>query len=775
MTMRKLGQIAARGLMRAAGLSLIAIWYGVVSPPSAAQEQQPRLVGSIHGYVVADVPSASGRGSISIPNARVTVAEATRPAPENETFTALTGRFSTPLQPPGSYRVCAKAEGFAESCSLPVQITTDSVALSQLLALKPQDGVLYGHISLRDGTPAVRLAVAEGTTAGAAQVSLADGAGRVIAGPVSVNVGGEYVLAPVAAASNLILSVHYEDAVASQTVTLSEADLSTGKPVNVTLPSAVPKVTSISMTQDGKPVTSAAPGSTVVLTVHVEDGDPLHYSWTSNTTGLVAEDAPSVTMTLPNAPVGVFVFLEVTNGKGGVARGSVAVPLTSASALERGLEFKPINLSTPQNIAFDFSCLFKYCEPKHNGPFIDPLLEMNQACDSEQNCEKEAGLYYRTIGAFDGNGKPTQTGTFKGWKAVYGFGIDPNSPTNGEVRAIYYNNADLGFGRDMHCRSSGFALFTTTVACYVSNYGDGSTKTSGFDPQTAISRAADNIGRLATVAMVYNFCPFFNLCPPASQQVYRVSFYVFGNKQKDNPNDPNDGDLATTAALDNDGPKAVPGLCLDCHGGHYDLAPQKQNTIHNASKAQFLPFDAPSFIFSDSAPILMNGFQRDAIRQLNSMVKSIAYARPTISQLIDGWYNWCGGVDKTGCYIDDVGHPFYPDQPCDPNNPDLTSDSCGWPKTWGGANAQSFYQHVPRVYCRTCHVAQADHFNMESFEDWKKKNSLGNIHYYVFHSEDKSNPPSTNLMPLAERPYHAFWLDFDAQSALQAFIQANGP
>ncbi len=208
--------------------------------------------------------------------------------------------------------------------------------------------------------------------------------------------------------------------------------------------------------------------------------------------------------------------------------------------------------------------------------------------------------------------------------------------------------------------------------------------------------------------------------------------------------------------LDSQNAKAVPGICLTCHGGGYDPS------LHLAKDANFLPFDAPSFIFSSSALSLIESSQREAIRQLNGFVEETAPARQTITQLIYGWYNWCGGVGKTGCYIDDVGHPFYPNnQPC---SSDPTATSCGWPATWGGANAQSFYQRVPRVYCRTCHVAQSNHFNVNNFEHWSAlKTSI------------QSDVFSTHFMPFAEVPYNGFWQDFQAQSALKAFLNASGP
>jgi hypothetical protein len=274
---------------------------------------------------------------------------------------------------------------------------------------------------------------------------------------------------------------------------------------------------------------------------------------------------------------------------------------------------------------------------------------MGGACTSEATCVAEATLYYQAIGALDGT-IPAQTGTFAGWKSKYGFSADPTRPVTGEIRASYYNNADLQFGRDMHCLSGVEAskLRIDFVACYVSNY-DGPAILTGKPPQTAISDAHSNIGRIATVAMVYSFDPDLRVSP----QPYRVQFYV-----------------------------------------------------------------------------------------------------------------------KSGCYIDDTGHPFYPNASCPVSLADVTTASCGWPKTWGGKPAQSFYQSVPRLYCRTCHVAQADLFNMEYFPGpqgslgWTGQALAGTI---------QSDVLGIHKMPFAEVPHNAFWQNPNAESALKAFLAAKGP
>jgi hypothetical protein len=584
----------------------------------------------------------------------------------------------------------------------------------------------------------------------------------VLAGPVSVNIAGDYVLAPVAAGSNLTITAKYEAETASQTIAVTASDLQVGERVDLTLASATPTIAGISMTMNGQPITSAALGSTIALTVTaVNNGaGTLHYRWTTGSGEPIGTDSPTLTWQLPSGAGANVVFLEVTNGQGGAARTSITIPMTTAAAAPAGhaVTAPPRLTLTPSliPIAINLCIIFEYCPPAHNGNFIDPTLLMNGACTDETSCEAEATKYYQAIGALDANKNPTQTGTFKGWKATFGFGPDPTSPASGEVQATYYNNGDLRFGRDMHCRTTS-SLVGTTVACYVSNYGDG-VHTFGSDPQTAISRASSNTGRIATVAMVYHFDRLVIIFPPFPQD-YRVQFYVFSNTLN---GDGNDGGLLNAALLDSQGAKATPGICLTCHGGQYDP------TLHKAKDSNFLPFDAPSFIFSTSLRFLLESSEREAIRQLNGFVKEATYARPTVSQLIDGWYHWCGGVNTANCYIDDVGHPFYPNQQACPSG-DQSDVSCGWPATWGGALAQSVYQHVPRVYCRTCHVAQANFLNIDSFSDWSGQAAL--IKQYVLASTGGQH----NYMPFAEVPYNAFWQDFQAQSALAAFLNAIGP
>src|SRR5204862_4439341 len=114
----------------------------------------------------------------------------------------------------------------------------------------------------------------------------------------------------------------------------------------------------------------------------------------------------------------------------------------------------------------------------------------------------------------------------------------------GDTSAIYYNAGDLGFGREMHCRQSADA--NPDVACYVTNYG-----LPAGDPVLALSQAIAHDPPVATVGMDYS-------APPGGGAKV-VKFYVWNAA----------GNLQNQAALDSEGFKSVPQICLVCHGGTY--------------------------------------------------------------------------------------------------------------------------------------------------------------------------------------------------------------
>lgn len=281
----------------------------------------------------------------------------------------------------------------------------------------------------------------------------------------------------------------------------------------------------------------------------------------------------------------------------------------------------------------------------------------------------EAGEYYTTIGA---------PATLNAWKTAYGF------TGSNDVTAIYYNAGDLGFGREMHCRKS-----VADVACYVANHGFG----AGGPPELSVEAAANNQLNLPTVAMVYQ--------NSLDGQPNDVRFYVY---------DPA-GNRLNQVALDSEGDKFVPQICLPCHGGNYN------STSNAVSGANFLPFDLPSFRFSAQSSFTAAN-QEEEIRQLNSFVRDTNPA-PLITELINGWYGGPSGVTTPGTALNDNFIPAAYN---------------------GSANNQALYNNVYKPYCRACHTAQATTLSAPG--------DLGIANYAVF---------TGFYMPHSEKTNHAFW------------------
>jgi hypothetical protein len=306
----------------------------------------------------------------------------------------------------------------------------------------------------------------------------------------------------------------------------------------------------------------------------------------------------------------------------------------------------------------------------------------------------EAEDYLAAVGSGPGGNRES----FAQWKSINGF------PSADEFSAVYFNAGDLGSGREMHCREisareaglCGFKPFpfvkypggriTVRTACYVSNYFD-TVNLPSNDPATSVDMAVAGhlsgigLGAKATVAMerehFYNEGAFpANWCQfptsPASV-TNRVKFYVYGPDETD--------PALPKVALDDQGEKLVPGLCLSCHGGNPDFADPT-----NIEDAEFLPFDVESFSYS-TIPGYSLTDQQESFRELNAMVRQAAVKFPSpIVELIDGWYPSATPGDGV-------------------LTPGSTADTDFVPA--GFAGGKRLYNGVIKPYCRMCHISQS--------------------------------------------------------------------
>lgn len=251
---------------------------------------------------------------------------------------------------------------------------------------------------------------------------------------------------------------------------------------------------------------------------------------------------------------------------------------------------------------------------------------------------QETNRYLRQTGLLD------RVPTLAKFQQLYNLG-GPGAGTKNDISAIYYNFGDLGFGREMHCNKSNDGV----IGCAVTNYGQ-----PGGDATIALNLALSQNTPIATVAMEYR--------PSAVSDP--VTFMVYDGA----------GNPLTEAALDSEGAKATPLICVSCHGGTYD-----PNT-HSISGTNFLPFDTDELLYANTKGFTLNE-QADKFRQLNAIV---AQTNPIdgIKSVIAGWYGTVG-VNTQGNTLDNT---FVP---------------AGW------ADQKDLYRNVVKPYCRSCHNSLA--------------------------------------------------------------------
>lgn len=298
-----------------------------------------------------------------------------------------------------------------------------------------------------------------------------------------------------------------------------------------------------------------------------------------------------------------------------------------------------------------------------------------------------------------------------------------------DASAIYFNNGDLKFGRDMHCHVTSMGK----TACYVSNHGVVGTD----DEATALADARGGATPVATVAMEYD---------PAATGDQNVQFWAYAP----------DGSYLLKAALDGQGAKPLPDICMACHYGYLDGATNK------AVGAQFLPFDLGSFHYDMAGDPHTGSLNATAVqeqfRQLNKLVLDTTATAPAVQpgyqQLMNMWYP--GGVGN-------------------PNQ--LFSFTAGAAQLSGMpfVGHEPLYDNVVAPVCRTCHIAHGSFDNWTSFSQMNNPSLRAQIQTYACGTGSPATQVTrTFAMPHAEVPFKRFWTDSLA-STLASMLSLPAP
>lgn len=298
------------------------------------------------------------------------------------------------------------------------------------------------------------------------------------------------------------------------------------------------------------------------------------------------------------------------------------------------------------------------------------------------------------------------------------------------IQATYFNQGDLGVGREMHCVRN---ECTKETACYVKNYGnpDG-TPIFGRMDKASESLLANK--PFATVAMVERGA----MATGADNKVF---FAVYDNQKLAQPQNPDSALLRLDAPLDNKAyNKSIPGNCLVCHGIGSRYTPSSKTAFDaRVTGAYFLPFDLQSFDFfstSTSNP-LSRTMQEAAFKGLNRLVYfTDLYFNLDARELIEGWYG--GAYWPLNTFMANF-------VPSGWRNPSSATDD---------AKRKQLYLNVVARSCRTCHITHVDNDDPSvpsplTFGSFQQLSDLAAVAY--------TDICVTHAMPNAEQALKQFW------------------
>jgi len=246
------------------------------------------------------------------------------------------------------------------------------------------------------------------------------------------------------------------------------------------------------------------------------------------------------------------------------------------------------------------------------------------------------------------------------WKAAFGIPAQDPSESLADYRVrtgavVYYNQNELGLGRELGCGTfndgvdaSGTRL--TGIACFVTNYG-----TAFRDTYNSLRFATEGRLPMNTLGITYR---------PSLGPGYEVQFYTYDQS----------GYRDESVQLDTLGPRPVPQVCMNCHGGGYD------QDKHLAIFAHFLPVDPNVVLWSDK-PGLTRDDQEDPIRKANALAMRSPLT-PAQREMLTNLYS--GNV----------------------NVPGTRSAKQWFPAAWNDTDAhRDLFDQVIKPSCGTCHLA----------------------------------------------------------------------
>ncbi|MFA6902339.1 MAG: hypothetical protein WC236_04585 [Gallionellaceae bacterium] len=370
----------------------------------------------------------------------------------------------------------------------------------------------------------------------------------------------------------------------------------------------------------------------------------------------------------------------------------------------------------------------------------------------QTNTTAYATAYYEAI---DPN---NDKDTLVKWKAANGFG----SGTGTEVTVVFGDVKDLGYGRRMTARQH---PTNGSLAFVVENYLVGAVASytySDFNVEAAVVR--DSRWHVGTNGIEFSVSPCTASDPAAcSTTIKFAKFYTF---------DPTTGQRLLEAQLDGRGKKAMPGICINCHGGRGDpLTPatdsptgkQLFNLVMNTASqkrgdvmANLQPLKVDSFGYSSRAGYT-RAEQEANLKIINKMILSsypisVASGFPEDAlrrtPIVYGeWPGTAAALIKNAYGGDGLPNASFAD----------TYLPTGWSAGTAGLTAENLYKNVVVSSCRTCHILRGNQPMSElNFETY--------AHFSGYADRIKAHVIDRGNMPLAKIVYERLWSTTEADT-----------
>lgn len=356
--------------------------------------------------------------------------------------------------------------------------------------------------------------------------------------------------------------------------------------------------------------------------------------------------------------------------------------------------------------------------------FPNPQREGFNGAD-QTNTQAYADAYYAAI---DPNSNRT---TLAAWKSVNGFG----NGTGDERKVVFGDKNDLGYGRRMTARQSPDGSLAFMVDNYLVETGSQGYTYSSVNIDAAVVQSSQ---RFVSVSAI----EYSDLDGPGGVNGPKfVKFYNFAA----------DGSRNTMVDQDGLGDKAMPHICVNCHGGRADrltttgLFPLVANAASQQAgdvSARLQVLKVHTFDFSKLKDPTTNSVRTRASQEADMKV---------INQWISATYSntgineWDGSVAQNFIQTAYGGAGF-------PNASysDVAATAFVPDSNWTSSGQAGLYQNVVAPSCMTCHILRGtknqDDISFKTFTQFS--NYADRIKAHVF---DRGN------MPLAKIVFEQFW------------------